>query len=189
MVKASDKDWKGIIIDGRGHLYGRIAATMKVILILALIAVVASSVSVSEYVAKAKELIRNDTCIRQHVVGNTITDLISLIKTKTHGATNMEVMEKAILAGSQIKAAYTTCKLGEKLQKMYSADPIELTAIYFLLGSKCYQDVGGVLLIADTIIQNPKDIVNDIIGTIFIAAMGYQGIQDCGQWIAFIRSL
>jgi hypothetical protein len=25
MVKASDKDWKGIIIDGRGHLYGRLA--------------------------------------------------------------------------------------------------------------------------------------------------------------------
>lgn len=162
---------------------------MKAVLILALIVVAASSMSVSEYVTKAREFIRNDTCLRQHVVGNTITDLARLIKAKSQNASNMEIMEKAILAGAQIKAAYTTCQLGEKLQKMYSADPIELTAIFFLLGSKCYQDVGGVLLIADTIIQNPKDITNDIFATIFVAAMGYQGIQDCGQWIAFIRSL
>ena len=55
-----------------------------------------------------------------------------------------------------------------------------------MLASNCFKDVGVVLLIADTILQDPKNLTNDIIVSIILYIMGRQGYADCEQFLHFI---
>lgn len=65
-------------------------------------------------------------------------------------------------------------------------DIVEWDGIAFLLASNCFKDVGIELLLADTVIQNPKDYTNDVIVAIFGYILGRQGIADCSQFEHFI---
>jgi hypothetical protein len=65
-------------------------------------------------------------------------------------------------------------------------DVVEWDGVAFLLASNCFKDVGIELLLADTVIQNPTDYVNDIIVAIFGYILGRQGYADCSQFEHFI---
>ncbi len=84
-----------------------------------------------------------------------------------------------------MKEVYNACK--EANIEPVLGDAIENTGIAFLLASNCTKDIGAVLLIGDTIIQDPKNITNDIIVLIFVALLGRQGVADCSQFWHFIR--
>ena len=65
-------------------------------------------------------------------------------------------------------------------------DIVEWDGYAFLLASNCFKDVGIELLLADTIIQAPKDYTNDIIVAIFGYILGRQAVADCKQFEHFI---
>lgn len=65
-------------------------------------------------------------------------------------------------------------------------DWIEHDGVALLLASNCFKDVGIVLLLADTIVQDPKDITNDVIVLIFEAILGMQAVKDCEQFEHYI---
>jgi hypothetical protein len=65
-------------------------------------------------------------------------------------------------------------------------DVVEWDGIAFLLASNCFKDVGVVLLLADTVVQNPTDYTNDVIVAIFGYLLGRQGVADCSQFEHFI---
>ena len=65
-------------------------------------------------------------------------------------------------------------------------DIVEWDGTAFLLASNCFKDVGIELLLADTIVQNPSDYVNDVMVSIFLYILGRQGVADCKQFEHFI---
>lgn len=65
-------------------------------------------------------------------------------------------------------------------------DIVEYDGVAFLLASNCFKDVGIVLLLADTVVQNPTDYTNDVIVAIFGYLLGRQGYADCAQFEHFI---
>ena len=65
-------------------------------------------------------------------------------------------------------------------------DVVEWEGTAFLLASNCFKDVGIVLLLADTIVQNPSDYVQDVMVAIFEYLLGRQAVADCKQFEHFI---
>ena len=65
-------------------------------------------------------------------------------------------------------------------------DAVEWEGTAFLLASNCFKDVGIVLLLADTIVQNPSDYVQDVMVAIFEYLLGRQAVADCKQFEHFI---
>ena len=65
-------------------------------------------------------------------------------------------------------------------------DIVEHDGIAFLLASNCFKDVGIVLLLADTVIQDASDYVNDVVVAIFGFLLGRQAVADCEQFEHFI---
>jgi len=77
-------------------------------------------------------------------------------------------------------------KCNENKPVVKVGDVVEWEGTSFLLASNCFKDVGIVLLLADTIIQDPSDYVNDVMITIFEALLGRQMIADCKQFEHFV---
>lgn len=77
------------------------------------------------------------------------------------------------------------CNLNKKIQPALG-DAVEAAGMGFLLASNCFKDVGALLLIADTIVQDPSNITNDVIVVIVLYIMGRQGMNDCEQFLHFI---
>ena len=98
---------------------------------------------------------------------------------------NMEAKTKLLALIEDAKEVYEGCNLKDKVDPVLG-DAVKATGMAFLLASNCFKDVGMVLLILDTIVENPKDITNDIIVLIFVALLGRQGYADCEQFIHFI---
>jgi hypothetical protein len=65
-------------------------------------------------------------------------------------------------------------------------DVVKAAGVGFLLASNCFKDVGAVLLITDSIIEDPADITNDVIVLIFVYILGRQGYADCEQFIKYV---
>jgi hypothetical protein len=65
-------------------------------------------------------------------------------------------------------------------------DAVEAAGVSFLLASNCFKDVGVVLLLADSIVQDPKDWTNDTIVSIFLYILGRQATKDCEQFWNYI---
>lgn len=97
----------------------------------------------------------------------------------------MEAKTKLIALINDAKEVYEGCNLDDKVQPLLK-DPVKAAGMAFLLASNCFKDVGMVLLIVDTIFEDPKNITNDIIVLIFVALLGRQGYADCEQFIHFI---
>jgi hypothetical protein len=85
----------------------------------------------------------------------------------------------------EVKTVYESCGIHKKVEPVVG-DIIEASGIAFLLASNCFKDVGAVLLIGDSIIQDPTSITSDIIVLIFLYLLGRQGIADCEQFLGFI---
>ena len=84
-----------------------------------------------------------------------------------------------------VKAVYDSCGIEQKVQPVLG-DAVKNAGVGFLLASNCFKDVGVLLLIADTVVQNPSDVTNDVIVAIFAYIMGKQAYGDCEQFINFI---
>ncbi len=97
----------------------------------------------------------------------------------------MEAKAKLLALIEDAKDVYEACNLKEKVDPVLG-DAVKAAGVGFLLASNCFKDVGMVLLIADTIVQDPKDITNDVIVLIFVYILGRQGYADCQQFIHFI---
>jgi hypothetical protein len=80
---------------------------------------------------------------------------------------------------------FTKCNISEKVEPVLG-DAVKAAGIGFLLASNCFKDVGAVLLIADSIIEDPTDVVNDVVVLIFVALLGRQSYADCSQFINYI---
>ena len=97
----------------------------------------------------------------------------------------MEAKTKLVGLINDAKEVYEECNLNDKIQPVLK-DPVKAAGMAFLLASNCFKDVGMVLLILDTIVEDPKNVTNDIIVLIFVAILGRQGYADCEQFIHFI---
>ena len=86
---------------------------------------------------------------------------------------------------NDVKQVYDSCNINKKVEPVLG-DAIEAAGVGFLLASNCFKDVGAVLLIADSIIQDPTSITNDIIVLIFLYILGRQGYADCEKFIHFV---
>lgn len=73
-----------------------------------------------------------------------------------------------------------------KFEEPIVGDKIEATGVAFMLASNCFKDVGIVLILADTVVQSPKDWVNDVMIAIFGYILGNTAKKDCKQFIHFI---
>lgn len=85
----------------------------------------------------------------------------------------------------KVKAIYKKCELNNEVQPAVG-DAVEAAGVAFLLASNCFKDVGIVLLLADTIVQDPTDWTNDVIVSIFLYILGRQGYGDCEKFIHFL---
>lgn len=77
-------------------------------------------------------------------------------------------------------------KCNENKPAVKVGDIVEWDGVAFLLASNCFKDVGIELLLADTVIQDPKDYTNDVIVAIFGYILGRQMVADCSQFEHFI---
>ncbi len=83
------------------------------------------------------------------------------------------------------QGVFQKCNINEKVEPVLG-DAVKAAGIGFLLASNCFKDVGAVLLISDSIIEDPSDITNDVIVLIFVALLGRQAYADCQQFIGYI---
>ena len=83
------------------------------------------------------------------------------------------------------KAIFDACNINQKVEPVLG-DAIKAAGVGFLLASNCFKDVGAVLLIGDSIIEDPTDVTNDVIVLIFIALLGRQAYADCQQFIHYV---
>jgi hypothetical protein len=83
------------------------------------------------------------------------------------------------------KDIFEECGIQNKVEPVLG-DAIKAAGVGFLLASNCFKDVGAVLLITDSIIEDPTDVVNDIVVLIFVGLLGRQAYADCQQFIGYI---
>ena len=84
-----------------------------------------------------------------------------------------------------VQAVYDSCNLNKKVEPVLG-DAVEAAGIGFLLASNCFKDVGALLLISDSVIQDPSNITQDVVVLIFVYIMGRQGYADCQQFLHYI---
>lgn len=84
-----------------------------------------------------------------------------------------------------VKSVYDSCGINKKVEPALG-DAVEAAGVGFLLASNCFKDVGIVLLIADSVIQDPTSVVNDVVVLIFLYILGRQGYADCEKFIHFV---
>ncbi|EAR85218.1 hypothetical protein TTHERM_00486690 (macronuclear) [Tetrahymena thermophila SB210] len=150
---------------------------MKAILILALLAITATA------------SLRDNKCFMD-AAGSTVFTIANTIKEMTT-IESLDQYEDIMTQVANLKAAYLHCNIQGQANKGFSSldNILQNLGEGNLLLSQCTQDLGGLFLIADTIVEDPKDLTNDIFATIFSLLMGKQAYGDCGQFIAFLRSL
>merc|ERR1711982_174789 len=121
--------------------------------------------------AEVKSLVQNDKCA---------TESMSLIQPQIE-----EQIQKLKQNSNDIEAKAELLALVEKVKPVLG-DAVKAAGIGFLLASNCFKDLGAVLLIADSIIQDPTDITNDVVVLIFVYILGRQGYADCEQFIHYV---
>ena len=97
----------------------------------------------------------------------------------------MEAKSRLLALIDDAQAVYDGCATHKKVEPVLG-DAIKAAGMGFLLASNCFKDVGMVLLILDTIVEDPKNLTNDIVVLIFVYLLGRQGYADCEQFIHFI---
>ena len=98
---------------------------------------------------------------------------------------NVQAKTELLALIDDVQAVYDSCNLNKKIQPALG-DAVEAAGVGFLLASNCFKDVGALLLIGDSIIQDPSNVTNDIIVVIILYIMGRQGMADCQQFINYI---
>jgi len=118
---------------------------MKVFVALALILAVASAQS--SVVQIYQQTLNNNPCYRDVIMKSVLglaENVMILQETQ-----DFSILENALVQAAEIKAGYEFCNMNIAAN---GSDVIENLGVGSLLLSQCLQDVGGLLLIADTII-------------------------------------
>jgi hypothetical protein len=148
------------------------------VILIALFVLSASASSLDQI----KNIYQNDKCVTDELdlIKPMIQEKITILK-----ANKNDIVAKTdlITLVRQLQSKIESCGT---LSAPKLGDAVEATGIAFLLASNCFKDVGIVFLIADDIVQDASDITNDIIVTIIVGILGYQGYKDCSQFINFI---
>ncbi len=97
----------------------------------------------------------------------------------------MKAKAELLALVNDVKEIYDECGINKKVEPVLG-DAVEAAGVAFLLASNCFKDVGAVLLIADSVIQDPSSAVNDVIVLIFLYILGRQGYADCEKFIHFL---
>lgn len=98
---------------------------------------------------------------------------------------NLKAKSELLALVAKAKNIFDQCNINQKVEPVLG-DAVKAAGIGFLLASNCFKDVGAVLLIADSVIEDPSDVTNDVIVLIFVALLGRQAYADCQQFIQFI---
>ena len=150
---------------------------------LILIALVACAFAADPF-ADAKTLINNDECSVKglETIKPKIEKQVEILKKDSNN-----MIAKAELIGliDEAKNVYDGCGMTQKVEPMLG-DAVKAAGVAFLLASNCTKDIGMVLLILDSVIEDPSDIAGDVIVAIFLYILGRQGVADCEQFIHFI---
>ena len=134
---------------------------------------------------EAKNLINQDSCATKvmELLAPEIEAKVAEVKSNPN---NQQAKDELNALIEKSKNAYEKCQ-GNLRSAPVLSDPVKALGVGFLLASNCFKDVGIVLLIADSIIQDPKDITNDVIVAIFLYILGRQGVADCEQLWNYIH--
>ncbi len=158
---------------------------MSKIVIAVIFALMVSSFAMSY--DDAKNLIEKDSCAVK-----TMELLEGQIQAKAaqlkEDENNQELKDELSALFEKAKNIYSTCQQSSNIRtEPVLGDPVKAAGIGFLLASNCFKDIGAVLLIFDSIVQDPKNVTNDVIVLIFVYILGRQGVADCGQLIHYIH--
>eukprot|EP00919_Chromeraceae_sp_WS-2016_P078080 GHVR01184693.1.p1 GENE.GHVR01184693.1~~GHVR01184693.1.p1 ORF type:complete len:154 (-),score=12.26 GHVR01184693.1:89-550(-) len=150
----------------------------KTLLLICFMAWVA--LSVVDPSQRIKDIVANDECASKtlEIFKPQIQEKMEALKQNSE-----DLKAKAELLALVEKA--NGCQINKKVEPVLN-DVIEGAGMAFLLASNCFKDIGAVLLIFDSIVQDPSDWKNDIIVLIFVALLGRQGYADCEQFIHFV---
>merc|ERR1711862_148443 len=134
--------------------------------------------------AEVKSLVQNDKCATESMslIQPQIEEQIQ--KLKQHG-NDIEAKAELLALVEKAKTIFESCNISQKVEPVLG-DAVKAAGIGFLLASNCFKDLGAVLLIADSIIQDPTDITNDVVVLIFVYILGRQGYADCEQFIHYV---
>jgi hypothetical protein len=155
----------------------------KLIILAVLVAIAAAATPRETFMAKGKEMLESNPCYQEKLVP-VLMDLASNVNSYKENPT-FEILDAITVQIASIKAGIKECQINEMAQ-VAGGDIIETTGVALLLLSNCSRDLGGTLLILDSIIQDPSDLVNDIFALIFTGIIGYQAYNDCSQFINYI---
>lgn len=138
-----------------------------------------------------KEIIQNDACgihgmetIRPKLE-NKLQEVKSVNINLLQNPNDFTARAELMALIDDAKSVVESCQINQKVEKQLG-DAVEAAGVAFLLASNCFKDVGIVLLLADTIVQDPTDWTNDVIITIFGYILGRQGYADCSKFIHFV---
>ena len=150
---------------------------------LILLALVACTFAVDPF-ADMKAVLNNDQCSVQglETIKPKIQEQIQILKKDSE---NMIARAELTALIDEAKHVYEGCGAIEKVEPMLG-DAVKAAGIAFLLASNCTKDIGIVFLILDSVIEDPSDLVNDVVVAIFAYLLGRQGAADCSQFIHFI---
>lgn len=150
---------------------------------LILIALVACAFAADPF-ADIKAMINNDECSTKQLetIKPQIQKQVEILKKDSN---NMIAKAELIALVDEAKKLYDGCGVLEKAEPMLG-DAVKAAGVAFLLASNCSKDIGVVLLVLDSIIEDPTDITSDVILSIFLYILGRQGVADCEQFLHFI---
>ena len=146
---------------------------MKAIFLIALLAITASA------------SLQDNKCFMEKA-GSAVASVASTIK-QMNNFESLDQYESMMTQIAELKAAYTFCNISSSSTSNNLDSVLENLGVGNLLLSQCTQDLGGFFLILESIVSDPSDITNDIIGGLFGLMMGQKAYGECGQFLAFIN--
>ena len=150
---------------------------------LILIALIACTYAADPF-ADMKTMLNNDQCSVQglETIKPKIQKQVEILK---QDKDNMIAKAELMALIEEAKQVYDGCGMIEKVEPMLG-DAVKAAGVAFLLASNCSKDIGIVLLVLDSVIEDPTDIMGDVILSIFLYILGRQGVADCEQFLHFI---
>jgi hypothetical protein len=134
---------------------------------------------------EAKNMINQDSCATK-IMDLLAPEIEAKVAEVKNNPNNQQAKDELSALIEKSKNTYEKCQGNLRAAPVLS-DPIKAAGVGFLLASNCFKDVGIVLLIADSIVQDPTDYTNDVIVAIFLYILGRQGYADCEQLIHYLH--
>ena len=153
---------------------------MRVAIVLAFLLVASFAATFDD----VKAIVRNDKCAESslEMLRPQIHEQIQKLKQNPE---NLLAKAELLALVQKAKTIFDECHIQAKVDPVLG-DAVKAAGIGFLLASNCFKDVGAVLLIGDSIIEDPTDVTNDIVVLIFVALLGRQAYADCSQFINYV---